>query len=139
MRKIVAVFLGAVIGSLVLFGVGMIANAIQPTPPELMDPATAEAVVQRVAATSTAAWISTIFGLGPGSFIGGALAVWVARERIVRVTIGVALVLSLWAFYTFYVVYPAVLWVPISILGAVYYYSYLGGKWVRYFQSRKAS
>ncbi len=51
MRKIVAVFLGAVIGSLVLFGVGLIANAIQPTPPELMDPATAEAVVQRVAAT----------------------------------------------------------------------------------------
>ena len=45
MRKIVAVFLGAVIGSLTLFVVGMIANAIQPTPPELMDPDNAEAVV----------------------------------------------------------------------------------------------
>jgi hypothetical protein len=53
MRKILAVILGAVVGSITLFIVGVIANAIQPTPPELMDPATPEAVAKRVASTTT--------------------------------------------------------------------------------------
>lgn len=54
MRKILAVISGALIGTISLFVVGFIANAIHPTPPELMDPATPEAVARRVAYTPTA-------------------------------------------------------------------------------------
>jgi len=127
MRKILAVILGAVIGSVTLFMVGVIADAINPTPPELMDPATPEAVVRRVAYTPTGIWISTIFGLALGAFLGGVIGARVAKEKIVWVTSAIGLVLSLWAFYTFYVVFPAVLWVPIVMLFSVFLFSYLGG------------
>jgi hypothetical protein len=57
MRKILAIILGAVVGTITLFIAGVIANAIQPTPPELMDPTTPEAVARRVASTTTFAWL----------------------------------------------------------------------------------
>ena len=127
MRKTVAIILGAVVGTITLLVVGIIANAIHPTPPELMDPATPEAVAQRVASTSTAKWLSTIFGLALGAFSGGVIGAKVAGEKIVRVTSAIGFVLSLWAFYTFYIVFPEVLWVPLVMLISVFLFSYLGG------------
>ena len=131
MRKFVAVILGAIVGTIALFMVGVIANAIHPTPPELMDPATPEAVSQRVAFTSTSTWLSTIFALALGAFFGGVVGARVAKERIVWVTSAIGVALSLWAFYTFYVVFPAVIWVPVCMLISALLFSYLGGFAVR--------
>lgn len=127
MRNLLAIILGIVIGSLTLLLVGVIANAISPTPPELMDPATPEAVALRVAYASISTWLSTIFGLALGALIGGFIGARIAKDKIVWVTSAIGLGLSLWAFYTFYVVYPAVLWVPIGMLISVFLFSYLGG------------
>jgi len=127
MRIILAVFLGASVATITLLLVGMIANAIYPTPPELMDPATPEAVTLRVASAPMFSWLSTLFGLALGAFIGGVIGALVAREKIVWVTTAIGLVLSLWAFYTFYIVFPEVLWVPIGMLISVFLFSYLGG------------
>ena len=127
MRKILAVILGAVVGTGFFFLAGVIANAIHPTPPELMDPATPEAVAQRVASTPTSIWLSTMFGLALGAFSGGVIGARVAKEGIGWVTSAIGLVLSLWALYAFYVVFPAVLWVPIGMLISALLFSYLGG------------
>ena len=127
MRKILAVILGSIIATFTLLMIGMIANAIYPTPPELMDPATPEAVTLRVASAPMLTWLSTLFGLALGAFIGGVIGALVAKEKIVWVATAIGLVLSLWAFYTFYVVFPAVLWVPIGMLISVFLFSYLGG------------
>ena len=128
MRKILAVILGAFIGSLTLFIVGIIANALQPTPPALMDPSTPEAVAQRVAFASTFTWLSTIFGLALGAFLGGVVGAKIAKDKVVWVTSVIGLVLSLWAVYTFYVVFPAVLWVPSGMLISAFLFSNLGGR-----------
>ncbi len=109
MRKIAAVIAGAVVGSATLFIVGFIANLINPTPPELMDPKTPEAVVERVAATTTGTWLTVILGLALGAFLGGVAGARLVKEKTAWVTTAIGLVLSLWAFYTFYVVYPAYL------------------------------
>ena len=80
MRKILAVFSGAAVATITLLLVGMIANAIYPTPPELMDPATPEAVTLRVASAPMFAWLSTLFGLALGAFIGGVIGARIAKE-----------------------------------------------------------
>ena len=138
MRKFVAATLGVITGTVTLLMVGVIANVIHPTPPELMDPTTPEAVAQRVAFTSTSTWLSTIFGLALGAFLGGIVGARVTKERIVWVTSAIGLVLSLWAFYTFYVVFPAVIWVPIGMLISALLFSYLGGFAVRQSQQKKS-
>ena len=76
-----------------------------------MDPATPEAVAERVAAATMGTWLSTMFGLALGAFVGGALGAKVAGNKITAVTSGIGLALSLWAIYTLYIVYPTVLWV----------------------------
>lgn len=139
MRKILAVILGTVIGNIILFMVGLIANAIHPTPPELMDSATPEAVAQRVAAAPTFTWLSTIFGLALGAFLGGIIGAKVAKEKIVWVTSAIGLVLSPWAFYTFYIVFPEVLWVPIGMLISALLFSYLGGVVIMQSQQKKSA
>jgi membrane protein YqaA with SNARE-associated domain len=138
MRKILAVILGAVVGTTTLLLIGFIANTLQPTPPELMDPATSEAVAQRVAFASTFTWLSTIFGLALGAFLGGVIGAVVAKDKIVRVTSAIGLVLSLWAVYTLYVVFPAVLWVPFGMLISVFLCSYLGGFVVQRSRQKKS-
>jgi len=138
LRKILAIIAGAVVGTITLLIVGMIANAIQPTPPELMNPATPETVAQRVAFASTFTWLSTIFGLALGAFIGGFIGAKVARDKIVWVSSATGLVLSIWAVYTFYVVFPAVLWVPFGMLISVFLFSYLGGFVVQRSQQKKS-
>ena len=130
-QKFLAVILGVVVSTFILFIVGFIANSIQPTPPELMDPATPEAVAQRVVYATTFTWVSTIFGLALGAFLGGVIGAIVAKEKIVWVTSAIGLVLSPWAFYTFYIVFPAVLWVPVAMLISVLLFSYLGGIVIR--------
>ena len=59
--------------------------------------------------------------------------------KIIWVTSAIGLGLSLWAFYTFYVVYPAVLWVPIAMLISVFLLSYLGGLVVTRSRSKKSA
>jgi hypothetical protein len=139
MQKFFAVILGAIFGTITFFMVGIIANAIHPTPPALMDPATPEAVAQRVAFTSTSTWLSTRFGLALGAFIGVVVGAKVAKERIVWVTSAIGLMLSLWAFYTFYVVFPVVIWVPISMLISALLFSYVGEFAVRQSQQKKSN
>ena len=134
--KFAAVVLGATVGTITLFVVGIIANAIHPTPPELMDPTTPEDVARRVAFTSTGTWLLTILGLALGAFLGGVAGARVAKERIVYVTGAIGLVLSLWALYTFFVVFPEVIWVPICMLISALLFSYLGGITVRQAQQR---
>ena len=127
MRPILAVLLGVAIGNATLLAVGCIANSISPTPPELMDPATPEAVAERVAAATNFTWLSTIFGLGLGAFVGGLIGARVDIEKALGITSTIGVVLSLWAVYTFYIVFPAVMWVPFAMLIASLLFSYLGG------------
>jgi hypothetical protein len=127
LRNVLAVILGAVVGSGCLVMVGAIHNAIDPTPPELMDPMTPEAVAQRVAYTTTVTWLVVIAGLALGAFVGGAVGAKVARGRSVWATGLVGLLLSVWALYTFYIVYPEVLWAPAGMLIAALLCSHLGG------------
>ncbi len=131
MRKIIAVILGVAVATILLFIVGMIANAINPTPPELMDPSTPEAVARRVESAPVFTWVTTVFGLALGAFSGGAIGAIIAREKISRITGFISLLLFPWAFYTFYVVYPAVLWVPAAMLVSVIIFPYLGGVLVK--------
>lgn len=128
MRKLVAITIGILVGNLIFFCIAMVANWINPTPPELMDPSTAEAVAERVAQTTTYAWFTTIFGLAIGSFIGGVLGAKIENKHSLGTSIIIGLVFSLWAFYTFYIVYPKVLWVPFIMLFTALYCSYRGGK-----------
>ena len=128
MRRIVAILVGVALGSLTLLLVGVIANTIQPTPPELMDPQSPEAVAQRVAAASTFTWLTTILGLILGAFVGGFVGMKIARHKTSAITLAIGLVLSLWACYTFYVVFPKVLWVPLLMFLGVFIGSHLGGR-----------
>lgn len=130
MKNIIAIIVGALVGSTVLLIVGSIANAVQPTPPEMMDPSTPEEVAERVAAATKFTWISTIVGLALGAFVGGFIGGKIAKEMAAKVSLGIGLLLATWAFYTLYIVYPAVLWVPIVMLVSVFLFSYLGGSMV---------
>lgn len=126
MRLVFSVFLGAVVASAVFFLVAFIDNAVRPTSEELMDPATPEAVEKRVNATPTSKWIAVLAGLALGAFVGGmTTAKMVAKNKTLSALI-VGLLLSPWAAYTFYVVYPAVLWVPGIMLFSVFLCPWLG-------------
>ncbi|MBC8245204.1 MAG: hypothetical protein H8E20_12505 [Verrucomicrobia bacterium] len=131
MQKVLAAILGAIVASAVFFLVAFVDNAVRPTPVELMDPATPEAVAERVESTPVSKWLVVMFGLALGSFVGGITGAKVAGGKTVCVAISIGLLLTPWAGYTFYVVYPAVLWVPIGMLISVFLFSYLGGCVVR--------
>jgi hypothetical protein len=94
MRKIVAILLGAVAGTAILFLVGMIANSLHPTPPVMMGPATPEAVALRAAFPDTRTWLVVTFGLAFGGFIDGVIGVSVANKKTVWVTDGIGVLLS---------------------------------------------
>ena len=102
-------------------------------------PATPEAVAQRVAAAPLSTWLTTILGLALGAFFGGLLGAKMVPEKAVWVTSAVGLVLSLWAVYTLYVVFPAVLWVPAGMLISAVLFSYLGGRLVKPSSPAKAA
>lgn len=81
-----------------------------------MDPDTPEEVVRRVQSTPLSKWIHTIFGLGLGSLCGCWLAQRCSGQLASR---SVAVLMSVWPIYTFWVVYPDVLWVPAGMLIAI--------------------
>ena len=139
MRKILAVILGVAVATVIFFMIGVIDDALRPVPRELMDPATPEAVALRVASTPTSKWLVVMFGLALGAFLGGITGATVAREETVWVTSAIGLGLSPWAFYAFYVVFPAVVWVPTVMLISVFLFSYLGGFVVVQSQQRKST
>jgi hypothetical protein len=93
-RNLFSVVSGVVVGSMIFFIVGVIANIMYPTPPELMDPATPEAVAQRVAYAPTGTWLMTIIGFALGAFFGVVIGAGVAKEKIVWVTSTIGLLLS---------------------------------------------
>lgn len=128
MRKFFAILSGAVGGSLIFFMVAYLANLLHPTPPELMDPQTPEAVAKRVAATATVTWLIVIIGHALGAFSGGIIGNLITRKKSFWVTLIIGLAFSLWAFYTFYVVFPASLWVPLIMLVNAFVFSYLGSR-----------
>ena len=127
MRKLLAVVLGVIVGNVVFFLVSIVANRIYPTPPELMDPQTPEATALRVAAAEANGLLLVLLGSALGGLFGGIIGAKVAKERIVSVTSAIGGLLSLWAFYSFYVFYPARLWFPIGMLISFLLFSYLGG------------
>ena len=136
MRKLLAVVLGVIVGNVVFFLVSIVANRIYPTPPELMDPQTPEATALRVAAAEANGLLLVLLGSALGGFVGSIIGAKVAKERIVSVTSAIGVLLSLWAFYSFYVFYPARLWFPIGMLISFLLFSYLGGLVIM--QSQKA-
>ena len=127
MRIIAAIILGVTVASIIFFMVGFIDNALRPIPEEMMDPATPEAVAKRVASTPISKWLVVLFGFALGAFSGGFTGVKVARGKNILVTSLIGSALSIWAFYTFYVVYPLVLSVPLGMLISAFLFSYLGG------------
>lgn len=131
MRKFFAILLGAIGGSLIFFLVAYIANLLHPTPPELMDPQTPEAVAKRVAATTNFTWLTVILGHALGAFSGGVIGKLVTRKNSFWVTLIIGLAFSLWAFYTFYVVFPASLWVPLFMLVNAFIFSNIGSRVVK--------
>lgn len=131
MRKILSAILGAVVASLVFFAVAFVDNALRPRTPEPTDSATPQAVEKRVNSTPTSKWLAVMGGLALGAFVGGFTAAKVAGEKTAGVATGVGLLLTPWAGYTLYVVYPAVLWVPTGMLLSLFLFALLGGSLAR--------
>ena len=127
LRKILAVILGVIVGNVVFFLVGIVADRIYPTPPELLDPQTPEATALRVASAEATGLLLVLLGSALGGFFGGIIGAAVARERIVSVTSAIGGLLSLWALYSFYIFFPARLWFPAGMLISFLLFSYLGG------------
>ncbi|MDE2817020.1 MAG: hypothetical protein OXK81_10010 [Chloroflexota bacterium] len=127
MRKVLAVILGVLVANVVFFLGSLVANALYPTPPELMDPQTPEATALRVAAAETNSLTLLILGGALGGFLGGIVGAKIARDRTFAVTSAIGALLAPWAIYSFYVFFPARLWFPIGMLVAFLLSTYLGG------------
>ena len=139
LRRIFAVILGVIVGNVVFFLVGIVADRIYPTPPELMDPQTPEATALRVATAQANGLLLVLLGSALGGFLGGIIGANVAKEKVVSVTSTIGGLLSPWAFYSFYVFYPARLWFPIGMLIAFLVSSYLGGLVIMQSQKKKTT
>ena len=126
-RKILAVVLGVIVGNGVFFLVGIVADRIYPTPPELLDPQTPAATALRVATAEATGLLLVLLGSAPGGLFAGIIGAVVARERIVSVTSAIGGLLALWAIYSLYVFFPARLWFPAGMLVSFLLFSYLGG------------
>ncbi len=135
-QKILAVILGVIAGNIVFFLVSMVAGRIYPPPPELLNPQTPEATAMRVASAQTNGLLLVLLGSALGGFLGGVIGAKVAKENIVSVAIAIGGLLSPWAFYSFYVFYPARLWFPIGMLISFLLSSYLGGLAIMQSQKR---
>ena len=127
LRKLLAVILGLIAGNAVFLLMGIFAERLYPTPPELLDPQTPEATALRVATAETIGLLLVLLGSTVGGFVAGLIGAAVARERILPVTFGIGALLSLWALYSFYIFFPARLWFPIGMLTSFLLFSYLGG------------
>ncbi len=138
LRKILAVILGIIVANGVFFLVGIVADRIHPTAPELLDPQTPEATALRVATAEANGLLLVLLGSALGGFFGGIIGAAVAKERIVSVTSATGGLLSLWAFYSLYIFYPARLWFPIGMLISFPLFSYLGGLVIMQSQKKPA-
>ena len=126
-RKLVAVVIGVIAGNVVFLLVGVVAERIYPTPPDLMDPQTPEATALRVATAEANGLLLVVLGGALGGFLGSIVGAKVARKGRVPITSAIGGLLSLWAIYSFYVFYPERLWFPVGMLIAFLLFSYLGG------------
>ena len=126
-RNIVAVIAGVIVSNMVFLLLGMVANRLYPTPPELMDPQTPEATALRVATTAASSLLLVLLGSALGGFVGGLIGGVVANEKTVAVVSVIAALLSLWGFYSLYVFYPARLWFPIGLLVSFPLFTFVGG------------
>ena len=116
-RMLFSVLISACVASMVLFVAGWISNYLDPTPIELMDSSSAENVEERVLQTSFAKWLSVILGISIGALIGTRTFYRICGKQYQQIGFYILLfVLSLWSFYTFYIVYPNELWVPLCML-----------------------
>lgn len=127
MRKFLAVVLGVLVANAIFFLGSLIANALYPTPPELMDPQTPEATALRVATAETNSLGLLILAGAVGGFLGGIVGAKVAKGSTLAVTSAIGALLAPWAVYSFYVFFPARLWFPIGMLIAFFISTYLGG------------
>lgn len=127
MRNVLAVISGLLVANVVFLLGSLVANALYPTPPELMDPQTPESTALRVASAETNGLLLVIVAGALGGLVGGFIGAKVARGSRVAVTSAIGGLLSLWAVYSFYVFFPARLWFPIGMLVAFLISTYLGG------------
>ncbi len=127
MRRFLAVILGVLVANIVFFLGSLVANALYPTAPELMDPQTPEATALRVASAETNSLTLLILAGALGGFLGGIVGAKLARGRTFAVTSAIGALLAPWAIYSFYVFFPARLWFPIGMLVAFLVSTFLGG------------
>ncbi len=92
-----------------------------------MDPQTPEATALRVATAEAHGLLFVLLGSALGGFSGGVVGVKIAGEKASLIACAIGGLLSLWAFYSFYVFYPARLWFLIGMLVSFLLFSYLGG------------
>ena len=126
MRLLLAVVAGVVVANVVFLLAGFVGEALFPTPPELLDPQTAEETASRVEGANAGGLALVVVGSALGGLAGGAVAGLVARRRDVVVAVVVGALLSLWGVYSFYVFYPARLWFPIGLFVCFPLFSVLG-------------
>ena len=139
LRKFLAVILGVVVGNVIFFLVSIVSDRIYPTPPELLNPQTPESTALRVTTAEVNGLLLVLLGSALGAFFGGIIGAAIAKGKIVAVTSAIGGLLSPWAFYSFYVFYPARLWFPIGMLIAFLVSSYLGGLVVMQSQKEKTA
>ena len=127
MRSAIGVVVGVIVANVIFFLGGMVAERAYPTPPELLDPQTAEATAERVDMAETGGLLLVLVGGALGGFVGGATGAKVAEGRGTGVVIVIGVLLALWGVYAFYVFYPQRLWFPIGLLIGFPVFCYLGG------------
>lgn len=119
--------LGIVVANVVFMAMGFLADALYPTPPELLDPQTAEETAARVEAANTGGLALVVLGSAMGGVVGGAVGGMIARKKAVAAAVAIGALLSLWGVYSFYVFYPERLWFPIGLFVGFPLFSLLGG------------
>ena len=127
LRALLAIVLGVAVAHVVFFAMGFVAEAAYPTPPELLDPQTAEETAERVEGAKTGGLALVVLGSALGGLAGGVASGLAARRRALAVAVAVGALLSLWGVYSFYVFYPARLWFPIGLFVFFPLFSALGG------------
>ena len=127
MRSAIGVAVGVIVANVIFFLGGMVAERVYPTPPELLDPQTAEATALRVEMAEGGGLLLVIVGSALGGFLGGATGTKVAGGRGTGVAIVIGLLLAFWGVYALYVFYPQRLWFPVGLLIGFPVFCYLGG------------
>ena len=115
MRILLAVVAGVIAANVVFLLVGFVAEWAYPTPPELLDPQTAEETASRVEGANAGGLALVVVGSAFGGLAGGRSRAWSHGGGTSRWRLSSGALLSLWGVYSFYVFYPARLWFPIGL------------------------